>query len=277
MTAEIFFGEKPYEQQKGSMLERLAKFMGNKGFYIVLFLCVAVIGVSAWVLTYTVRRTGLDLDEDLSIRVTATLPTHTPIEIPTVNPNEINPPSTAAPQPEINPPSENTLVQEKTDSQVSAVESTPNEDVMSVTEDEPDLAPTTFVWPVTGSIMTPHSVEALVYDRTMMDWRAHKGIDISGELGAKVIAVASGTVEDIYKDQMMGTTVVIYHGGGLRSIYSNLAELPTVAVDDYVSMGDVIGAIGQTSLAEAGDVTHLHFEMTLDGQNVNPSDYLPPR
>lgn len=263
--------------KKRSMLEQIAKFMGNKGFYIVLFLCVAVIGVSAWVLTYTVRRTGLDLEEDLSIRVTASLPTPASIEIPTINPNEITPPSTAAPLPEINQPSGNTFDYVESNSQVSAEDNTPNEGVMNVSEEEPDLAPTTFVWPITGNILMPHSVEALVYDRTMMDWRTHKGIDINGELGAKVMAVASGTVEEVFKDQMMGTTVVIYHGGGLRSIYRNLAELPTVVVGDKVSMSDVIGAIGQTSLAEAGDVTHLHFEMTLDGVSVDPADYLPAR
>lgn len=263
--------------KKSSVLERLAKFMGNKGFYIVLFLCVAVIGVSAYVLTYTVRRTGLDLEEDLSIRVTASLPSPTALEIPTVNPNEINPPSTAAPQPEINQPSDNALSSETGDHQISVQVDMSAEDVMSISEEEPDLAPTVFVWPVSGSVLKPHSVEALVYDRTMMDWRTHKGIDINGELGAKVLAVASGTVEEIYKEQMMGTTVVINHGGGLRSIYSNLADMPTISVGDDVSMSDVIGAIGQTALAEVGDVVHLHFEMTLDNKNVDPADYLPAR
>jgi murein DD-endopeptidase MepM/ murein hydrolase activator NlpD len=112
------------------------------------------------------------------------------------------------------------------------------------------------------NIETPHSMETLVYDRTMMDWRTHKGIDIASEMGAKVFAAATGTVEKIYDDQMMGTTVILYHGGGLRSIYRNLASTPAVSAGALVDMGDVVGAVGDTAIAEAGEVTHLHFEMT---------------
>ena len=137
--------------------------------------------------------------------------------------------------------------------------------------------PELFIWPVVGSVETPHSVEALVYSRTMADWRTHSGIDISTGLGGKVIAAADGTVEQVYTDEMYGMTVVIHHGGGLRSIYSNLAETPAVAVGESVGIGDTIGSVGQTALAEIGDVTHLHFEMTLDGETVDPNDYLPLR
>lgn len=264
-----------------SKLARLARFVGNKGFYIVLFLCVVVIGVSAYVLTYTVKRTGLELEEDLSMRITASLPSPSAVEIPTINPNEINPAPTEVPQPGVNDPanpasgSESSLELEFEDSQQAMQEVPPDEEVIA--EAKPDIAPTAFVWPVAGDIQTPHSIDALVYDRTMMDWRTHSGLDITGELGAKVLAVASGTVEELYKDQMMGTTVVIYHGGGLRSIYSNLAELPAVSVGSEVAMSDVVGAIGDTALAEVGDVTHLHFEMTLNGESVDPNDYLPER
>ena len=71
------------------------------------------------------------------------------------------------------------------------------------------------------------------------------------------------------------TTVVISHGGGIESVYSNLAELPTVTVGQSVAQGDTIGSVGTTALAEAGEVYHLHFAMRADGQSVDPAEYLP--
>ena len=70
-------------------------------------------------------------------------------------------------------------------------------------------------------------------------------------------------------------TVIIDHTGGLKSVYSNLAEMPTVAVGDSVVAGEIIGSVGTTALAETNAGTHLHFAMTLDGQSVDPLEYMP--
>ncbi|NLO49301.1 MAG: M23 family metallopeptidase [Clostridiales bacterium] len=264
--------------KKSSKLERIVKFMGSKGFYIVLILCVAVIGVSIWVLSYTVKNTGLGIDESLGIKITANLPSAVVPEVQTANPNEITPPTIAAPNPESNETiNELDDITEPEDQPVDAplTGSEDSEAVMS--ESEPDLAPTSFVWPVSGNIETPYAMEALVYDRTMMDWRTHKGIDIESEMGAKVFAIATGTVEKVYDDQMMGTTVILYHGGGLRSIYNNLASTPAVSEGALVEMGDIVGAVGDTAIAEAGTVTHLHFEMSLNDEPADPLNYLPAR
>jgi hypothetical protein len=90
------------DNKKSSKLERIAKFMGSKGFYIVLILCIAVIGVSVWVLSYTVKNTGLEIDESLGVKITANIPTAPLPEVPTINPNEITPPTIAAPNPDSN-------------------------------------------------------------------------------------------------------------------------------------------------------------------------------
>lgn len=141
-------------------------------------------------------------------------------------------------------------------------------------EDKPaSTAPTAFVRPVAGSLETPFSVEALVYSRAMADWRVHTGADYAAPLGTKVVAVADGVVREVREDVMLGTTVVIDHGGKLTGVYANLAAVPTVAEGDKVTMGQTIGAVGATSLSEAADVTHLHFELLLDGERVDPEDY----
>ena len=114
-----------------------------------------------------------------------------------------------------------------------------------------------------------------VYDMTMSDWRTHYGLDSESSLGTQVLAAADGTVTEVYADDLYGTTVVISHGGGIESVYSNLAELPTVEVGQSVSKGDTIGSVGTTALCEAGEVYHLHFAMRADGQSVDPGEYLP--
>ena len=120
-------------------------------------------------------------------------------------------------------------------------------------------------------------MEALAYSETMGDWRTHDGLDLATELGAQVLATANGTVSDIYQDDFMGTTVEIDHGNGLTSQYSNLAEVPTVAVGDAVKTGTVIGSVGATAAAELGSQPHLHFAMYQDGNPITPHDYLPEK
>ena len=98
---------------------------------------------------------------------------------------------------------------------------------------------------------------------------------LAADLGTQVKATADGVVAGVYDDDLFGTTVVIAHGGGLQSVYANLAALPTVKEGDAVVAGQVIGAVGDTALGETGEVTHLHFAMSLDGESVDPGDYLP--
>jgi len=135
----------------------------------------------------------------------------------------------------------------------------------------------TFVWPLAGDVAVGYAVDTLLYDKTMGDWRAHPALDITGAIGTKVMAVADGVVKDVYNDDPLGTTVVIEHTGGLESVYANLAGTPTVKVGDKVTMGAVIGAIGDTAIGETNEVTHLHFAMTLNGAPADPGDYLPKR
>ena len=75
-------------------------------------------------------------------------------------------------------------------------------------------------------------------------------------------------------DDLMGTTVIISHDGGYETIYSNLQSVPTVAPEQYVSAGQVIGAVGETSLAEAAVTPHLHFAVTRDGEAIDPQEFL---
>ena len=133
----------------------------------------------------------------------------------------------------------------------------------------------TFALPVSGEVICTFSTDELVYDKTLADWRVHTAVDFSAELGTKVTAVADGTVTEVYEDDLLGTTVVVEHGDGLFSVYSNLAATPTVSIGETVVCGDTIGSVGDTAIAESSEVAHLHFAMEKDGDACDPFLYLP--
>lgn len=128
--------------------------------------------------------------------------------------------------------------------------------------------------PVSGAVLNDYSGDNLVYSKTMQDWRTHNGIDFAANEGDDVLAAADGTVEAITDNGMFGNTIIILHDGGIRSIYSNMAEYAAVAVGDNVLSGSVIGKIGNSAAAEVTENSHLHFEVSVNEESVNPHDYL---
>lgn len=232
-------------------LSRLGDFLAGKGFYIVLFLCVAAIGVSGYFL----------LADSMGPTQSVANPTQV-----VVTPPPALPPVTQEPAPTPTPvPVTPAPTQTATPTPVPTPTPTP----------VPTPAALVFTWPVKGEVLAAHSVETLAYDETMGDWRTHAGMDIAATLGTQVVAAAQGTVIDVSFDELMGATVTVEHQDGLESKYCNLAAKPTVAVGDEVETGSVIGSVGATAAAEGARASHLHFELSKDGAAVNPLDYLP--
>ncbi|MCI5555962.1 M23 family metallopeptidase [bacterium] len=242
--------------------KKLEGFFTGKGFYIVLFLCAAVIGVSAWMMATgnetmendPVRNNSVNLDDR---RVETVI---VPAQSGTAETGALE-----ADAPEVNTEglAENAEVQDS--EAVAAVEEQP------VVE----AAAPIYVWPVAGQVERAHSSDTLSYDQTLRDWRTHEGIDIIAELGAPVVAAHSGSVESIVQDSLYGTVVTVSHGDGTRTIYANLAENPPVTVGDWIDCGTTIGAVGSTALCEISQTSHLHFAITVNGAAADPMDYLP--
>ena len=107
-----------------------------------------------------------------------------------------------------------------------------------------------YVWPVEGAVDRPFSLEVFAYDPTMGDWRTHDGLDIAADAGVAVGACAAGTVESVEDDDLLGVTVTIDHGAGLKSVYANLSDPASVDPGDPVEAGTVIGEIGRASCRE---------------------------
>lgn len=246
--------------------KKLEGFFTGKGFYIVLFLCAAVIGVSAWMMA-----AGNETMEDLSKTNDLSLDNK---RVETI----VVPPKTSK-EPEAPAEAEEPAGQDA-NAQLQQQESTAETVTEELTQvwNEGDTAQVTapaYIWPVQGELERLHQMDSLAYDVTMRDWRTHEGIDISAALGTAVTAAHSGTVESIEADDLYGTVVTINHGDGSSSVYANLADTPTVSVGEWVDSGNIIGSVGTTALCEIGQGTHLHFAILVDGQSVDPMTYLP--
>jgi len=100
--------------------------------------------------------------------------------------------------------------------------------------------------------------------------------------GAKIYAVASGTVVTSTLQTSGGEFIIIDHGNGMRTLYAH-CKVRYVSVGQKVEQGDVIALVGNTGSAVYPKPTssnpvagsHLHFQMLLNGSPVNPEKYLP--
>jgi murein DD-endopeptidase MepM/ murein hydrolase activator NlpD len=117
-----------------------------------------------------------------------------------------------------------------------------------------------FVWPVNGVVTSGFGWR----------WgRMHEGIDIAAPAGTAIHAAASGTI--IFAGWMggYGNMVIIDHGGGLATAYAHMSSIWLSG--GSVARGASIGGVGTTGSSTGN---HLHFEVRVNGQPVDPMGYL---
>ncbi len=241
--------------------KRLEGFFTGKGFYIVLFLCAAVIGVSAWMMAAGNETMAEDVSSVNSSRLE-----NRRVETVIVTPQVETRASMAQTEPETEAEAPALVEEPAAGAEAPAPE--PAEELVPA-------AAAVYAWPVEGELERSYSVQTLDYDVTLRDWRTHDGVDILAALGETVHAAHAGTVESVTEDDLYGTVVTVDHGDGTKTVYANLAATPAVSAGDWVEPGSVIGSVGTTALCEIGQGTHLHFAVTADGRSVDPMNYLP--
>ncbi len=125
----------------------------------------------------------------------------------------------------------------------------------------PDLSPDSpFAWPIAGRITQHYSDK-------------HKAIDIGAPYGSSVYAGREGRVIRAgWTRTGYGYTVIIDHGDGLWSLYSHMKGT-WVRVGQKVTRGQLIGEVGSTGNSSG---PHVHFEVRVDKERVDPLGYLPP-
>ena len=100
--------------------------------------------------------------------------------------------------------------------------------------------------------------------------RAHKGVDLAAPIGTPVYAPADGVVSRASWFSSYGLYVSLEHGAEMQTRYGHLSRL-NVAEGQTVHKGDVIGFVGSTGRSTG---PHLHYEVRVDGEAVNPVPYM---
>ena len=99
----------------------------------------------------------------------------------------------------------------------------------------------------------------------------HTGLDIAGSSGTPIKAAAGGTVTSVtHSNVSYGNCVIISHGNGVQTLYAHCLET-YVEVGQSVAQGEVIAARGSTGNSTG---PHLHFEVRVNGEMVNPEYYV---
>lgn len=124
------------------------------------------------------------------------------------------------------------------------------------------------VWPVNGTLEGGFGGRRNPFGGAGYEF--HSGQDIEAAWGAPVVSGASGRVTFVGWQNGYGQLIVIDHGGGLTTRYGHLSGID-VTVGQSVSRGQSIGRVGSTGRSTG---PHLHYEVRINDQPVNPLQYL---
>ncbi len=208
-----------------------SRLVNGRGFYVVLALCVVILGAVG---------VALSMPELTSQRKEGVEPS-----VSEVRPVE----QTVTGQPDVR----------------TTTTTTSSTVVTTTTTAKPgaDL----FVLPFGNLVQKAFSDGKPVYSETMGDWRVHIGADFAGESGGTIKAIADGEVIRIEEDPLWGQVLVIDHGLQVVSRYCGVKT--TLQVNDKVEVGQPVGTLDGIP-CESNEEPHLHLEMTVEGQLVDP-------
>lgn len=141
-----------------------------------------------------------------------------------------------------------------------------------------DDASANWIWPTSGKITQPYGCTGFWAEpRKGSCDHFHMGMDIANDRGTPVRAVADGVIELVGWDPWIHPDpdwmVIIDHGNGLRTMYAHLRAKPVDGIERgaHVLQGQLIGLMDMTGRATG---PHLHFAVYLNGDTVNPRNYL---
>ncbi len=125
------------------------------------------------------------------------------------------------------------------------------------------------VWPVTGNVLIPYSMDKTVYFATLQQYKYNPALIVSAAEGDDISAVMSGTVTEVFYDEEIGNALTIDIGKGYEVTYGQLENI-SVGEGDYVKKGEVIGSIAAPTKYYSVEGANAYFALTLDGEAVDP-------
>ena len=228
----------------------IAAFMEGKGIYFVVFTCLAVIGITAYLTLGGAQKKA---------------------QAPTPTPDNAQVGQVQAPS-----------LQEEIDRLQAQATPTPVPTPTPAPTATPTPAPVVketvkALLPVKGEVLREFSADQPVFFPTLNTWMVHKGVDLKAEEGTQVLAALDGTVESVSNDPETGYTVVISHSKTLQTVYGNLAAPENIQKGPAVKQGDVIGVVGKSMQSELEDAPHVHFAYLENGNAKDPMEVCQSR
>jgi murein DD-endopeptidase MepM/ murein hydrolase activator NlpD len=233
--------------------DKLSNFFSNKGFYVILTVCVII--VAAVAIFVTMQRTsspdtGMNPENKI---ISGEANTDQGENAKTVTGNVGKTAGSQAPGSK--EPAKPTAAKPKSTAAIIK-----------------------FDRPVDGTISKEFTKDINTFSesKTLGDIRAHKGIDFKVDKLTKVRAVMDGTICMVENNQS-GITVEISHGAsGLKTKYAGLSQqgLENISYGLKVKANEIIGYVGDPIQNECEDGAHLHFEVLKNGKSVDPTQYL---
>lgn len=263
----------------------LYNILDKEGFYIILFLCVCIVAVTAvWVSNQNQNSLigegpnqmveeeetpeitlveGEEKNTEENSSETAAKPIKEGNTNNSANSKETSEPGKANEAEEIKKPQENNKPEGNEDPANAVVT------VKSSVEDAKMLMP------VAGKLGLAFAEDHLVYHETLEQWSTHKGMDIHAEEGTPVRAVLEGEVIEVLNDTIMGITISIMHDNEIITKYSNLSTDAMIKQGQRVKKGQIISGVGKTASIKTVEGPLLHFQVIVDGKPVDPQKHLP--
>ena len=125
------------------------------------------------------------------------------------------------------------------------------------------------IWPVSGKLESGMGGRRNPFGGRGFEY--HEGQDIDASYGTPVMVAASGTVTIAGRERGYGNVIYVDHGAGLSTRYGHLSQID-VKIGQTVTRGQTIGLVGSTGRSTG---PHLHYEVRINNQPVDPRQYLP--
>lgn len=227
----------------------------DKGFYMILLLCVLAVAVAAYVLFVSPQTEQVDPLDGYMYEAEDSVTASEPVDdVPIMD----------------RTPQTDTTQSDEAAEEEPAAETANEVQEPAKEETEQTAAALTFTIPIERDISRAYSGDTLEYDETTRDWRTHDAADYSGEQGDAICAIADGTVTMVGDDAIYGKYVVISHAQDMSSLYAGLDEI-SVKEGDNISGGKQIAVLGDPMPLEAEQGVHLHLAVSKAGEPVDPA------
>ena len=125
------------------------------------------------------------------------------------------------------------------------------------------------IWPVSGKLESGMGGRRNPFGGRGFEY--HEGQDIDASYGTPVMVAAGGTITIAGRQRGYGNVIYVDHGAGLSTRYGHLSEID-VKIGQTVTRGQTIGLVGSTGRSTG---PHLHYEVRINNQPVDPRQYLP--